>query len=123
MGHGNLSRLGIAATAGEARVGNGVVRRSEGTPGHERLLCRQHSHNGINLTDLQGFLPGHVRKNGGQAFRKHTLSGAGRADEQHIMAPCRRNLQGTFHILLAQYVFKIQLGGSRSFRHPQGLLV
>lgn len=46
----------------------------------------------------------------------------GRADEQHIVAACRRNLQSPFHILLPQHVPEIQFRNTGLFRHPRRLL-
>ena len=43
-----------------------MMGRAEGPRRDEGLLGRQQTHDGANPADLQGFLPGHIRKNGRQ---------------------------------------------------------
>ena len=97
----------------------GRTERPLGDQGHFRC---QKTHNRINLTDLQGLLPGHIRQNGRQPLTKHTLTGTGRADQQHIVAACGGNLQGPLHILLAQHILKVSDGIGSPLRNPERLL-
>ena len=122
VGHGDLTRLGIAAATGKTGIGNGMVRTAEGALGHQRFFGCQKAHNGIDLTNFQGFFPGHIRKDSRQALGEHTFTGAGRADQQHIVAACSRNLQGTLHIFLAHHILEIRDGKFLSLGHPNGFL-
>ena len=63
-----------------------MVGRTERPTGYQRLFRRQHAHDGINLTDFQTFLPGHIRQDGGEPLGKHTFTGAGRAGHEYIMS-------------------------------------
>ena len=122
VGHGNFTGPGIGAAAGKARVGDGVVGRTEGPPCQQGLLRGEQAHNGVDLTDLQCFLPGHIRQDRRQALAEHTFSGAGRADEQHIVTACGSNLQCPLYVLLPKNVLKVQLRRRTPLRHPWGLL-
>jgi len=93
--------------------------RTERPLGHERIPGRQHSHDGIHLTDLQRFLPRHIRENGGQALAEHTLAGTGRADEQQVMSAGGSDLQRPFYVLLPQHVLEIRHDGVLPGGHPQ----
>ena len=53
---------------------------------------------------LDGFLEGHGRQNGGDAFRQHGFAGAGRANEQDVVAAGTRHLECTLGGLLAVHV-------------------
>ena len=121
VGHGDLAGPGIGTAARQARIGNGMVGRTERTAGDQRLLGRQLAHDGIDPADLQGFLPGHVRQDRGQALGKHALAGARRADEQHIVAACGGHLQGTLDILLSQHILEVQQVFRLGRRLPQGI--
>ena len=91
--------------------------------GHQGHFGIQHAHNRIDLTDLQRFLPGHIRKDRRQPFGQHAFSGARRANEQHIMAACRRDFQGALYILLPQHILEVRLLQGISLRKPQRLLL
>ena len=121
MGKADLAGLRIAAAAHQTRIGNRMVGRPEGPPCDQGIFGRKHSHYGINLTDLQGFLPGHIRQNRRKPFGKHTLSRTRRADQQHIVAACRRNLQRPLYVLLTQHIPKVRFRLPGLLRHPQGL--
>ena len=122
VSHRDLAWAGIAAAAGQAGIGDGMVGIAEGTGCHQGLLGRQHTHHRIDLADLQGFLPGHIRQDTGQTLREHTLAGAGRPNEQHIMAAGGRHLQGTLHILLAHHILEVRNMEFLGCRHPDRLL-
>ena len=100
-----------------------MVGRPEWPAGDKGLLRRQTAHDGVDFTHFQGFLPGHIRQNGRQALTEHAFAGTRRADQQHIVAARRCNLQRPLHILLPQHILEIQNGILRSCRFPQGLLL
>ena len=113
VGHGNLTGLGVCAAAGKAGIGYSMVGAAEGTPGHQRFFCGQHTHNGINLADLQRLLPAHFRQDRRKPLAEHAFTGAGRANQQHIVAAGSRHLHGPLYILLAQHILKIKFGTLR----------
>ena len=74
MGEGDFTRPWVGAAASESGIGHRVMGRTERPLGHKGIPGRQHSHDGIHLTDLQRFLPRHIRENGGQTLAEHTFA-------------------------------------------------
>ena len=56
MGERNLSRSGVAATAQEARIRDGVMRRAEGPLGQKRGLTLEHARHRVDLGGFDGLL-------------------------------------------------------------------
>lgn len=94
VGQRDLTGMRHTAASGQPRSGDIVVRSAEGPGAQEPHPARQRAGHGMELGGLEGFLPGHVGKDGGQTFGKHAFAGAGRADEQDIVGACRRDFQG-----------------------------
>ena len=119
MGEGDFTRPWVGAAASESGIGHRVMGRTERPLGHKGIPGRQHSHDGIHLTDLQRFLPRHIRENGGQTLAEHTFAGTRRAYEQHIVAARRRDLQRPLYVFLPQHVLEIRHDGVLTGGHPQ----
>ena len=85
------ARLGTAAR--HRGQGCRVVRRPEGTLDHEGQILRQEAAHRVDVGGLECLVPGHGREDARQALRQHALAGARRADQQHIVASCRGDLQ------------------------------
>ena len=85
-----------------------MVGTAEGPPGQQRVLRVRQSRHGPDAGDLQGFRPGHVRQNGGQALCQHGLAGAGGADQQQVVPACRGDLQRPLHVFLAHHVLQVR---------------
>ena len=121
MCHGDFTRLRIAAAACQARVGYRMVGRAEWPGSDKGFLCRQKTHNRIDLTDLQGFLPGHIRQDRWQPLRQHAFTGTGRTDQQYIMTAGRCHFQSPLHIFLPKNILEIQCDTIFCNRLPEWL--
>ena len=62
----------------------------------------------MNLRGLQRLVQRQRRQNGRQPLGQHGFAGAGRADEQHVMAAGGGDFQGALHVLLAFDLGEIQ---------------
>ena len=62
----------------------------------------------MDLRDLQRFLARHIRQDGRQAAGQHALAGARRADEQHIVRACGRDLQRALDMLLSHDIAEVR---------------
>ena len=87
-----------------------MVGAAEGPGVHQRMPGIGHARHGVNFGGLQRFRPGHIRQDGGQTAGQHGLSGAGRADQQHVVAAGGGDLQGTLDVLLAHDIGEIRQG-------------
>ncbi len=74
MGQRDLARMRPRASADQARVGNGVVRGTEGTITDEGLIWGQQVSDGIDAGHIQGFFDGHVRQYRWQRSRQEGLA-------------------------------------------------
>lgn len=101
VGERDFAGAGISAAAEEADVGNGVVRRAEGTAIDKALTGVEEAGDRVNLRGLDGFGLGHVGHDGGHAFGEHGLAGAGRADHEDVVATGGGDFEGAFDVVLA----------------------
>ena len=108
VGQGDFPGPKHGAAAGKSRGGSGVMGAAEGPPGQQGVEGIRQSRHGPHPGYRQGLLAGHVRQNGGQALGQHGLAGAGRADEQQVVAACGGNLQGAFSVFLPHDVLQIR---------------
>ena len=77
MAEGNLAGARDRAAAGEARVGDRVVRRSKGALTDEGAPRGQHPADGVELRDVQRLLDAEGGENGGHSAGEHGLAGTG----------------------------------------------
>ena len=120
MGQGDLSGPHGGAAACQRRGGGGVVGAAEGPAGQQRMLRVRQTRYGPDAGDLQRLGAGQVRQNGGQALGQHGLTGAGRADEQQVMAARRGDLQRPLDVFLAHDVPQVGKGTVILLRFPWG---
>jgi len=118
VGQAHLPGPGNSAAADEPRVRDGVVRRSEGTPGHQGLAGFQAPHDAVDLGGLQGLFEAPRRQHRAQAPGQHGLAGPGRTQHQDVVAAGGGDEQGPFHRLLAPDVPEILVIG-RGPRHQR----
>jgi len=69
-------------------VRNSVVRRTERPLRQQAHAARQQTSDAVDLGGLDGFLKRKGRKNAGETFSEHGLTGSGRTDHQHVMDGC-----------------------------------
>ena len=117
----NFARPRYGAAARQAGGGDRVVRAAERPPAHQRLLLGQKAHDRVDLRDLQRLLAGHIRQDGRQSARQHTLAGAGRPHQEHIVRARRGDLQRPLDIFLSLDVPEIRQLRRVLLRLPRGL--
>src|SRR5271156_6208707 len=103
----NFSGARDGAAADEACIADGVVRRAVRTRADQAARIFEDSGDAVNARGLDGFFERHRRQNGGDAFGEHGLSGAGRADQQNIVAPGTGDFEGALGGKLAAHVAQI----------------
>ena len=108
MRQGYLARARNCAAAREPRGRDGVVRRAERALGYQRHAVRQRSRDGVELRSLEALFKRHVRQYGRQALCEHTLSRAGRADHDYIVAACGGYFERTFYLRLSSDVAEVR---------------
>ena len=72
----------------------------------------------MDLGGLHRLLKAHLRQDGGQALGQHGLAGAGRADEQQVVAPRGGNLQRPLHVFLPHDIPQVREGTVFLSRFP-----
>ena len=82
----NFSGPRHRAAADQARVADGVVRRTKRPRADQTARIFQHSCHAVNARGLDGFLERHRRQNRGNALGQHGFARAGRPDEQNVVA-------------------------------------
>ena len=107
VSEGNFAGTGNDAAADESGVGDGVVRRAEGTLGNEAGRGIEHSGDGVDLGGLERFFKSERRKDRRQTFGEHRLAGAGRADHENVVAAGGGDLECTLGGLLTANVFEV----------------
>ena len=123
----DLPRPRDAAAAGQPYHRNGVVRRTEHPIFQQRDPGRQKPGRRVDLGGLHRLLKAHLRQDGGQTLGQHALAGAGRPDQQHVVAARRRDLQGALGVFLPLHLAEIQhrrlgqLPERQAFRRRQRL--
>ena len=105
----NFAGRRIDVAAEQAGVAGGVMRRAERPARHERLAGFEQADDAVNLRRLQRFVQRERRQDGGKPFREHGFARARRADQQHIMAARRGDLQRALDGFLAFDFGEIQL--------------
>ena len=95
------------AAADEAGVGDGVVRRAEGTLRDKTLRRIEHSGDGVDLGGLESFVEGEGREDRGQTFGEHRLAGAGRTDHEDVVTACGGDFEGALGGLLSTDIFEV----------------
>ena len=88
-----------------------MVGAAEGPGGDQAAVPGQQPRDGIDLGSLEGFLPRQGRQDAGQALGQHGFAGAGRTDQQHVVAAGRRHHHGAAGHGLAQHIGKVGVGG------------
>ena len=92
----NLTGCGNLTAAGKSRRAHRMVRRTERTLDNQRFTVGQHPGNGMKHRRLNRLGERQRRQNRRQTLGKHTLAGAGRTDQKHIMLTHSRKLKCTF---------------------------
>lgn len=78
MGQRDLAGAGIGSAAGHTHGGDAVVGGAEGAAGDEGVAGIGQPQHRMDLSDLQGLLPGQAGEDGGQALGQHGFAGARR---------------------------------------------
>ena len=100
MPQGNFSRPRDRASADQARVADGVVRRAERPRADEPARVVQDSGDAMDARGFDGFLERHGRKDRGDAFCEHRFSRAGRPDKNNVVAAGAGDFEGALGGLL-----------------------
>jgi len=95
------------AAADQARVGDGVMRRTKRTLRHQAGRSIQHAGDGVNLSCLQCLFKCERSQDGRQPLGQHGLAGAGRADHKNIVAAGRGHFKRALGRLLPAHVFEV----------------
>jgi hypothetical protein len=103
VSQGRFAGSRTRSAAGDRSSRGGVMRRAQRRPLHKRPARREQACDGVNARHLEGLLHGESRKQAGQPPREHRLPRAGWACEQHVVAPCRRDLERAPAALLPSY--------------------
>jgi hypothetical protein len=113
----HLSRSRVAPAANQARCRQCVMWRAE-WPGDGHGGVRQwQSGDGVNRDDLERFLLGERREDGGHPACEHGLPRSGRADHQQGVRAGGRNLQRAFGHVLADEIGEVDRFGYRRGSH------
>jgi hypothetical protein len=107
---GNFSRTRQASAPDQRDVRDRVVRRPEGAVRHQPATGCEQPRDGVNRGHFQRFLERHRRQDARDAPRHHCLSGAGRADEQHVVPAGRADLERAPRQRLAAHVCEVRVG-------------
>ena len=92
------------AAADQSGVADGVVRRTIGPGADQTARIFQNSRDAVNARGFDGFFERHRRQNRGDAFGQHGFAGAGRADQQNVVAAGAGDFQGALRGHLAAHV-------------------
>ena len=114
---GDLAGLDLQPAAGQRRHGRRMMRGAE-RPGAGELPLGDQSGHRMDHGGLQQLGRRERRQQARQAGGHHRLAGAGRADEQQVVAPGRGDLQRPLGVLLALHV--PQVGDPLALGHPPG---
>src|SRR4051812_22918831 len=74
---------------------------TERPAGDEGLAGLEQADDAVNLRGLKGFFQSERRKNGGETFGEHRFAGAGRANQQNVVATSGGDFEGAFDGFLA----------------------
>ena len=97
----DFTRTRNCAAADEASIADGVMRRAVRARADKAAGVFECARDGMNARGFDGFFERHRWKDSGNAFGEHGFSGAGRADEENVVATGAGNFESTFGGLLA----------------------
>ena len=117
VGEGDFAGRCLGAPARHGGEGGRVVRRPEGTLDHEGQVLRQEAAHGVDVCGLERLVVGHLGQDAREAFREHALAGAGRADQQDVVAAGRGDLQGAARLPLPDDFGEVRGVGAGVFLH------
>ena len=109
MCHADLAGHGIRAAAHQCHVADGVVWGAERPCGHEGGIAGQNARHRVDFGRFERLVQGEGREDGGQAAREHGFAGAGRTDQDHVVAAGRGEFEGAFDVFLAAHVAEIHV--------------
>ena len=109
MGKRDLSRFRPDSPAHKGCHARGMMGRTERPVRSERAVY-YHARDALDHRDLKQFLRLKRRQDAWKTLGQHRLSRAGRADHEHVMPACSRDLQSSLGALLAAHVLEV---GSR----------
>lgn len=104
MGQAHLARARRRASAHQARVADGVVRRPKRPLRDQRATRREPARDRMNLGHLHGLREGERGKDTREPTGQHGLSGPGRAQQQQVVGARGSHFQGPLHVLLTLHV-------------------
>ena len=107
VGERDLAGARDHAAADESGVGDGVVRRAEGTVRDQAAVGVEYAGDGVDLGGLQRLLEAQGSEDGRKALGQHGLAGAGRADHQDVVSAGGGDLQRALGHLLAAHVLEV----------------
>ena len=81
-----------------------MVRVPNRPPGHQAGVARQVARRRVDSRGLERFLEIHARQDRRQPLGQHGLAGPGRADQQNVVPPRRRDGQRPLDVLLPAHV-------------------
>src|SRR6202162_6632692 len=98
------TRARVRPSANQARIANGVVRRTKRPRAYKSLSTFKCSRDAMNARGFNRFLERHGRQNGWEALCQHRFAGSRRTNEQNIVAARTRNFQGPLRCLLSMNI-------------------
>jgi hypothetical protein len=93
MREADLARPGDRPATHQRHLADRMMRRPERPRGEQSRTGRDQARHRMHGRHLHRFVLGERRKNAGQPPRHHGLSGAGRTDQERVVAARRRDLQ------------------------------
>ena len=102
-----FSRARHRAAADQSRITDGMVRGAERPRADQTARRLKDSRDAVNPRGLDGFLERHRRHDRGDALGQHGFAGAGRANQQNVVATRAGNFQRAFRGHLAAHVTQI----------------
>ena len=95
------------AAADQSGVADGVVRRAKRPRAHQAARIFEHAGDAVDARGLDGFLERHRRQDGGNALGQHGLAGAGRPEENNVVAAGAGDFQRALGALLSANVAQV----------------
>ena len=110
MRQADLARPRDRPATDQRDIADGVMRRPERPRREQSRTCRDQPRDRMHGRHLHRFVLGERRQNAGQPSRHHGLSGAGRADQERVVAARGRDLQRPPGQQLTMHVREVRHG-------------
>ena len=107
MRQGNFPGTRNDTSANQARIGDGVVRRTIRTGSHQSSSRVQNSSDAVDFRGFKCFFRGERWQDGRHALGQHRLTRSGRPDHQDVVSPGTGDFDRTLRRLLSTNVFEV----------------